>query len=96
MYDSNSVVRINPDTNAFEGTAIPVGLAPVGIAYNPTNKNMYVANSDSNTVSIIGSTNSVIATIPTDLTPFGIAYNPNNQHIYLTNAGSNTVSVIHP
>ena len=96
VYDSNSVVRINPDTNGFEGTAIPVGLAPVGIVYNPTNKNMYVANSDSNTVSVIGPTNSVIATIPTGLTPFGIAYNPNNHHIYVTNAGSNTVSVIHP
>ena len=95
-YDSNRVVRINPDTNDFEGTAIPVGTGPLGILYNPTNKNMYVANSGSNTVSVIGPTNSVIATIPTGSAPLGIAYNPNNHHIYVTNAGSNTVSVIHP
>jgi YVTN family beta-propeller protein len=95
-YESNMVVRINPDTNDFEGTAIPVGMGPLGIVYNPTNKNMYVANSGSNTVSVIGPTNSVIATIPTGSAPLGIAYNPNNHHIYVTNAGSNTVSVIHP
>jgi YVTN family beta-propeller protein len=57
---------------------------------------MYVANSDSNTVSVIGPTNSVIATIPTGLNPIGIAYNSDNRHIYVTNFGSNTVSVIHP
>ena len=95
-YDSNRVLMINPDTNNFEGTAIPVGLRPVGIVYNPTNKNMYVANLDSSTVSVIGPTNSVIATIPTGLFPFGIAYNSNNHHIYVTNSVPNTVSVIHP
>jgi YVTN family beta-propeller protein len=94
-YDSNSVVRINPDTNDFEGTAIPVGMQPIGIVYNPINKNMYVANSGSNTVSVIGPTNSVIATIPTGLNPIEIAYNSDNRHIYVTNSGSNTVSVIH-
>ena len=57
-FEYNRVVRINPDTNHFEGTAIPVGLEPIGILYNPTNNNMYVANSGSNTVSVIDPTNS--------------------------------------
>ena len=95
-YQSNSVIRINPDTNGFEGTAIPVGMNPVCIVYNPTNENMYVANYGSNTVSVIGPTNSVIAAIPTGSAPVGIDYNSNNHHIYVTNTGSNTVSVIHP
>ncbi len=95
-WESNSVVMINPDMNSFEGTAIPVGMAPRSILYNPTNNNMYVANSGSQTVSVIGPTDSVIATIPTGLEPMGIAYNPNNLHIYITNVDSNTVSVIHP
>jgi YVTN family beta-propeller protein len=57
-WESNSVVMINPDMNSFEGTAIPVGMAPRSILYNPTNNNMYVANSGSNTVSVIGPTDS--------------------------------------
>jgi len=77
---------------------IPIrGTVPYGIAFNSANNNMYVANADSSTVSVIsGSTNSVIATIPTGSVPVGIAYNSNNGHIYVTNFGSNTVSVIHP
>jgi YVTN family beta-propeller protein len=42
---------------------IPVGTFPFGIAYDPSNDNIYVANPLSSTVSVIsGSTNSVIAT----------------------------------
>ena len=32
---------------------IPVGAFPPGIAFNPSNNDMYVANRDSNTVSVI-------------------------------------------
>jgi YVTN family beta-propeller protein len=68
-FQSNRVVRINPNTNDFEGTAIPVGMSPIDIVYNRTNKNMYVTNAGSNTVSVIGPTNSVIATIQTGPAP---------------------------
>ena len=96
-YESNSVFKINPETNDFEGSPIPVGTNPIGIAYNPRNNNIYVANSGSNTVSIINpTTNSVIDTIPAGITPAGIAYNPNNNHIYVSNLDSSTVSIIHP
>ena len=91
------VVKLNPETNAFEGSAIPVGSQPGGILRNPTNNNLYVTNSGSSTVSVINpTTNVVTGTIPTGSTPAGIAYNTNNNHIYVTNFGSNTVSLIHP
>ena len=78
------VVRINPETNEFDRTPIPVGVNPFGIAYNPKNNNIYVTNYGSNTVSIINpTTNSVIDTIPTGTNPAGIAYNPSNNHIYV-------------
>jgi YVTN family beta-propeller protein len=93
---SGMVFRLNPDTNSFEGSGIPVGSYPFGIVYNPTNKNMYVTNGGSNTISVINQTNSVIATIPTGSGPTGIAHNPNNRHIYVIIFGSNTTSVIHP
>lgn len=96
-FDSGLVFRISPDTNDFEGSAIPVGAGPIGIIHNPNNNRMYVTNSGSDIVSIINpTTNSVVGTIPTGSTPAGIAHNPSNNHIYVTNLGSNTVSVIHP
>ena len=73
---------------------IPVGIGPFGIAYNPSNNNIYVANAASSTVSVIsGSTNSVIATPLVGRAPFWLVYVPNNQ-IYVTNGESNDVYVI--
>jgi DNA-binding beta-propeller fold protein YncE len=43
---------IDPATNTVVAT-IPVGDAPRGIAFNPNNGNLYVANIDSNSVSVI-------------------------------------------
>jgi len=91
-YTANMVVRINPETNEFDGTPIPVGVNPFGVAYNPKitiSKSLIM-------VRTLYPTNSVIDTIPTGTNPAGIAYNPSNNHIYVANAGSNTVSIIHP
>jgi YVTN family beta-propeller protein len=56
---------------------------------------VYVANIESNTVSVIsGSTNQVIATIPVGTFPQYVAFNPNTGNVYVLNPGSGTVSVI--
>src|SRR5215831_16490732 len=64
---------------------ISVGACPNGIAFNPTNNDMYVANSCSATVSVIdSSTNTVVGTI-NGLTrggSFVIAFNPSNKDLY--------------
>ncbi len=45
-------------------TTLPVGDGPYGVAYNPDNGDMYVANAGTDEVSVIdGTTNSVIDTI---------------------------------
>jgi YVTN family beta-propeller protein len=55
----------------------------------------YVANSGSNTVSIINTaTGAVVATVSVGTTPTGVAITPNGSAVYVTNAGSNTVSII--
>ena len=36
-------------------TTIPVGDSPIGLTFNPFNNNMYIANAESDTVSVIGS-----------------------------------------
>jgi YVTN family beta-propeller protein len=56
---------------------------------------IYVANSHSNTVSVInGTTNSVVTKVNVGSSPFSIAVNPLNNLIYVTNLNSDTISVI--
>src|SRR5450631_1664734 len=57
----------------------------------------YVANTISNTVSVIDTTTSppsVVATVPVGPNPIGAAVSPDGTHVYVANFGSNTVSVI--
>jgi YVTN family beta-propeller protein len=50
-------------TNTVVATAA-VGLMPVGVACNPAGTRVYVANRDSNTISVIDTpTNTIIATV---------------------------------
>jgi YVTN family beta-propeller protein len=68
---------------------------PFGIAYNPTNHNIYVTKSATNQVSMISTiTNSIVANISVGTHPADIVYNPINHNMYVANQGSNTVSVI--
>lgn len=52
MLDAENISVIDNDTNTVVDT-ISVGIRSISIAYNPTNNNMYVANADSDTVSVI-------------------------------------------
>ena len=55
----------------------------------------YVANSRSNTVSVIDdTTDKVKNVIPVGKYPVGIAIDPNTKKVYVTNRNSDTVSVI--
>src|SRR5215469_13063071 len=58
------------------------GATSFGIAFNPYNRDIYVANFIRNTVSVIDTrTNTVIDTIPTrGVSPLGIAFNRNTIH----------------
>jgi len=74
---------------------IPVGSNPHGVGVNPATQRIYVANMNSNNVSVIdGTTLSVIATIPVGLVPFGVGVNPSTNRIYVSNRTDNTLSVI--
>ena len=74
---------------------ITVGTNPYGVAYDSNDGRVYVANSGSNTVSVIDTkTNTVVVTIPVGTTPQGVAYDSNDGRVYVANSGSNTVSVI--
>jgi YVTN family beta-propeller protein len=82
-------------TQGFVVATISVGNSPRGIAFNPNNGNLYVANALDGTVTVInGTTNTVVATIPVGVNPIDIAFNPNNGNLYVTNFVDNTVTVI--
>jgi YVTN family beta-propeller protein len=79
--------------NAFADqvvTTIPVGSSPSWVEINPVTNEIYVANSGSNTISVInGSTNSVTSTIPVTYSPESIAVNPITNMIYVVEGKQN-------
>jgi YVTN family beta-propeller protein len=76
-------------------STVDVGQRPSVLAFNPSNDNIYVANTNSNDVSVIeSSTNAVISTVEVGDGPSVLAFNPSNDNIYVTNPVSDDVSVI--
>ena len=66
--------------------SVPVGLGPVGVAYDNSNGYVYVANGGSNNVSILSGTN-VIATVPAYNAPWGLVYDSQDGYVYAANWG---------
>jgi len=72
-----------------------VGNTPRGIIFNFANRDIYVTNDGSATVSRISSrTNAVVATIGVGNRPVFLAFNFVDNFVYVTNQFSATVSVI--
>jgi len=72
-----------------------VGASPHGIAINLGAKRIYVANHDSDTLSILDSTTyAVIKTVYVGDGPNGVAYNSKNGYIYVADRNANKVRVI--
>jgi YVTN family beta-propeller protein len=81
-------------TNTVVAT-VNVGHRPAGVAFDPTDGDIYVADEGSGNVSVIAdSTNTVIANVTGFVGPFGVAFDPADGGIYVTNTMHDTVSVI--
>ena len=114
---SGSRVVVNPRTGiASTGTVsvidltarkvlkeIPVGLHPSGTAFSPDGSHLYVANANSDTISVIDTTrDAVVQTLdakPMPDLPFGsapnaLAVSPDGTTLYVANGGNNTLAVI--
>lgn len=70
-----------------------IGSAPIAIAIDPESGYVYVANQDSNDVSIISGTE-VITTVRVGERPNDIIVNPKNGYVYVANTISATVTII--
>ena len=92
VSDADSVVVIDATTE--EVTAIvPVGDLPLGVAFNPADGYIYVANFNDGTVSVIDG-DFAIGSFAAGQGAQWFAFNPRNQSLYLTNSLDNTLSVI--
>jgi YVTN family beta-propeller protein len=75
--------------------SVQVGTDPFAIAIDPTTHKVYVANRDSNTVSVINETTDKVIGKPITVgTPTAIAIDPTTHKVYVTNFVSNTTLVI--
>ena len=74
---------------------ITVGGYPIAVAFDSLNGYLYVANVNSDNVSVInGSTNKVIQSITAGKSPNGVAFNSSNGYVYVSNHCSDNISVI--
>ena len=97
-----SVLRTVGAHNSIEvlgnnSATIPVGSEPLGVAINANTDKIYVANRDSNNVSVIdGASYTVGATVtdPNAIAPVAVAVNATTNTIYVANLQSNNITVI--
>jgi YVTN family beta-propeller protein len=99
---SGTVVRVDLKTHEVTNT-IEVGRHPTALALDEARQRLYVANSNSDTVSVIDTrTNSLLDNIPIQpfekkvagAAPEGLALSKDGQHLYVACAGLNAVAVI--
>ena len=74
---------------------VPVGAQPLFLAYDSGNGEVFVANFNDSSVSVISdSSNTVTATVSVGTNPVGVAYDSGKGEVFVANSSDNTVSVI--
>jgi YVTN family beta-propeller protein len=92
----NTASVIDGATHKIVAT-VRVGVSPAQMAVSPDRKSVYIANTGSNTVSVLNTDNDTIArtiVLPPRSKPVDVAANPNGRYLYTADGGSNRVSVI--
>ncbi|MDY6845415.1 MAG: beta-propeller fold lactonase family protein, partial [Thermodesulfobacteriota bacterium] len=93
---SDNVTVINRKSDQVVGT-IGVDKDPMGIVSSPSGNEIYIANADSNTISIIDTSHhKVVDTISLNfgISPRELAVSPDGQRLFVSNFHSNNVSII--
>jgi YVTN family beta-propeller protein len=92
----NTASVIDGATHKIVAT-VRVGVSPAQMAVSPDRKSVYIANTGSNTVSVLNTHNDTIArtiALPPGSRPIDVAVNPNGRYLYTADGGSNRVSVL--
>ena len=81
---------------AVAGALIGLALAtlPAATAAGGLNGTVLVANSGSNTVTVLSSTGKVLVTLPVGAKPWKMAVSPNHKVAYVTESGSGTLALL--
>ncbi len=91
-HDDDSVSVVDKDG---ETTISNVGDGPTGVAVTPAGDYVYVANTFSDTVSVIDTAeNEVVDTISVGDEPWGVAVGGDGAYVFVTNSADDTVTVI--
>ncbi|MHB8438293.1 MAG: YncE family protein [Acidimicrobiales bacterium] len=104
-----SIVTVNADGTGSERSVVPVGKAPTGIAMAPDGRILVVANSSSDTLSVLPidpatgdlDTTRPVATVPVGLggpagtQPMAVQFSPDGDYLFVALAGLNAVEVLH-
>lgn len=76
---------------------LKVGRSPSGMMTSPDNLLLFVANRESDTVSVVNLTTwETVVTIPVGKAPFGLYYDENGPRLWVANVQSSDVSVVDP
>ncbi|MCB9448691.1 MAG: YncE family protein [Flavobacteriales bacterium] len=107
LWGANRPLSISPPAPADvedhiieETVSLAVGVHPQGIAYNPFNDLVYVADQLSGTVTVIDRSNLIVKTVqlqpsfPGFSSPVAVTVNHNTGYAYVAGSISDTVSVI--
>ncbi len=87
----NRVVAIDPEDGA-SGPEIAVGNNPDAAVFGPQGRRLFVANSGSNTLSVIDTrSQKVTATLSTGASPSALLVDPRQSILWVANSGGNTV-----
>jgi YVTN family beta-propeller protein len=92
----NTASVIDGATHKIVAT-VRVGVSPAQMAVSPDRKSVYIANTGSDTVSVLNTDNDTIArtiALPRGSRPVDVAVNPNGRYLYTADGGSNRVSVL--
>lgn len=77
------------------GVMINVGANPTSVTANATGTRIYVANTNSNTVSVVDpATNTLLTTIPVSTAPAKVVVNLQGTRVYVTHTNSNVIGII--
>ncbi|TAL58254.1 MAG: YncE family protein [Bacteroidetes bacterium] len=91
--NTNDIHQIHPVTHTISDT-IAVGNKPYNSFFDTANNFLYVQNRNDNTLTVIKSDNSIVATLNLGEQNIGGAFNGFNNSIYVSDTSNNTINVI--
>src|ERR1700759_4376460 len=75
------------------GPALRTGASPIAVAVDPVADKIYLANNDSNNVTVIDGAGNTTTPVAVGSNPNAVAVDPVAHKIYVANSGSNNVTV---